>query len=135
MLTEKQKEVLLFIDKFTRKNGYSPSYDEILEPMGLESKSGIHRIVSALEERGFIRRLANKARAIEVLKLPPDLETTAKTKQAAIENYKKGYLDAWVAAVSFVASNHPETVEQMAGLPALPIGFEEHLNITDNKHD
>ena len=70
MLTKKQKNLLLFINKKLRGSGVSPSYEEMKNALNLKSKSGIHRLISALEERGFIKRLAHKARALEVLKLP-----------------------------------------------------------------
>ncbi len=70
MLTTKQKELLLFIHERIKADGVSPSFDEMKEALNLASKSGIHRLIVALEERGFIRRLANRARALEVLKMP-----------------------------------------------------------------
>tara|TARA_Y100000590_G_scaffold132082_1_gene150939 strand:+ start:6773 stop:7453 length:681 start_codon:yes stop_codon:yes gene_type:complete len=70
MLTKKQKNLLLFINKKLRSTGVSPSYEEMKNSLNLKSKSGIHRLISALEERGFIKRLAHKARALEVIKLP-----------------------------------------------------------------
>ena len=70
MLTKKQKNLLLFINKKLRSSGISPSYEEMKTSLNLKSKSGIHRLISALEERGFIKRLAHKARALEVVKLP-----------------------------------------------------------------
>jgi len=70
MLTKKQKNLLMFINKKIRSTGISPSYEEMKISLNLKSKSGIHRLISALEERGFIKRLAHKARALEVLKLP-----------------------------------------------------------------
>ena len=70
MLTKKQKNLLLFINKKLRPSGISPSYEEMKVSLNLKSKSGIHRLISALEERGFIKRLAHKARALEVIKLP-----------------------------------------------------------------
>ncbi len=70
MLTKKQKNLLLYINKKIRSTGVSPSYEEMKNSLNLKSKSGIHRLISALQERGFIRRLAHKARALEVLKLP-----------------------------------------------------------------
>lgn len=70
MLTKKQHQLLLFINKRLSEDGVSPSFDEMKEALGLASKSGVHRLVSALEERGFIRRLAHRARALEVLKMP-----------------------------------------------------------------
>lgn len=70
MLTAKQRELLLFIDARLKQDGVSPSFDEMREALDLKSKSGVHRLISALEERGFIRRLPNRARALEVVKLP-----------------------------------------------------------------
>tara|TARA_B100000749_G_scaffold145781_1_gene111883 strand:+ start:546 stop:1223 length:678 start_codon:yes stop_codon:yes gene_type:complete len=70
MLTKKQKNLLMFINKKLRSSGISPSYEEMKVSLNLKSKSGIHRLISALEERGFLRRLPHKARALEVIKLP-----------------------------------------------------------------
>jgi len=70
MLTSKQRELLLFINDRLGESGVSPSFDEMREALSLKSKSGVHRLISALEERGFIRRLPNRARALEVVKLP-----------------------------------------------------------------
>ncbi|MEO9971186.1 MAG: transcriptional repressor LexA [Hyphomonadaceae bacterium] len=70
MLTNKQRELLLFIHERIKEDGVSPSFDEMKDALNLASKSGIHRLITALEERGFIRRLAHRARALEVLKLP-----------------------------------------------------------------
>jgi repressor LexA len=80
MLTSKQKELLLFIHQRIRENGVSPSFDEMKEALDLASKSGIHRLITALEERGFIRRLAHRARALEVLKLPDSATPAAPAK-------------------------------------------------------
>ena len=79
MLTRKQHELLLFINERLKASGISPSFDEMKEALDLKSKSGIHRLITALEERGFIRRLAHRARALEVLKFP---ETSAATPTA-----------------------------------------------------
>ena len=70
MHTKKQKNLLIFINKKIRSTGISPSYEEMKNSLNLKSKSGIHRLISALEERGFVKRLAHKARALEVVKLP-----------------------------------------------------------------
>src|SRR3974377_1313392 len=70
MLTRKQFELLRFIHERLKESGAPPSFDEMKEPLDLRPKSGIHRLITALEERGFIRRLPNRARAIEVIKLP-----------------------------------------------------------------
>ena len=73
MLTRKQNELLLYINRHLTEKGVSPSFDEMKEALGLKSKSGIHRLITGLEERGFIKRLAHKARALEVIRLPEDL--------------------------------------------------------------
>ena len=70
MLTKKQNELLIYINQNLRETGVAPSYEEMREALDLRSKSGIHRLINALEERGFIRRLPHRARAIEITKLP-----------------------------------------------------------------
>jgi repressor LexA len=77
MLTRKQHELLMFIHERIKETGVSPSFDEMKEALDLASKSGIHRLITALEERGFIRRLAHRARALEVMKLPEQATTGA----------------------------------------------------------
>jgi len=77
MLTRKQHELLLFINKRLGDSGVCPSFDEMKEALGLKSKSGVHRLITGLEERGFIRRLAHRARALEVARLPENLSTPA----------------------------------------------------------
>jgi repressor LexA len=77
MLTKKQHELLTFIDKRIQDTGISPSFDEMKEALGLKSKSGIHRLITALEERGFLRRLRHRARALEVVKLPENASARA----------------------------------------------------------
>jgi repressor LexA len=73
MLTRKQHELLTFIDKHLRNTGFSPSFEEMKEALNLKSKSGIHRLITALEERGFLKRRAHRARALEVLRMPDSL--------------------------------------------------------------
>jgi len=77
MLTRKQYELLMFIDERLRATGISPSFDEMKDALDLKSKSGIHRLITGLEERGFIRRLAHRARALEVLRLPENISDQA----------------------------------------------------------
>ncbi len=79
MLTKKQHELLMFIHERIKETGVSPSFDEMKDALDLASKSGIHRLITALEERGFLRRLAHRARALEVVKLP---ETAAARMRA-----------------------------------------------------
>jgi repressor LexA len=83
MLTAKQHELLKFINHRLAANGVSPSFDEMREALDLKSKSGVHRLISALEERGFIRRLPNRARALEVLKMPETVAPALAPVQAA----------------------------------------------------
>lgn len=80
MLTKKQYELLLYIDRRLKETGVSPSFDEMKDALELKSKSGIHRLITGLEERGFIRRLAHKARALEVLRLPENLQDSGDGK-------------------------------------------------------
>src|ERR1041385_232955 len=80
MLTAKQKELLLYIHERIKETGVSPSFDEMKEALDLASKSGIHRLITALEERGFLRRLPHRARALEVTKLPQQATAAAPPK-------------------------------------------------------
>jgi len=79
MLTAKQQQLLRYIKEHLDRGGVSPSFEEMKEALDLKSKSGIHRLISALEERGFIRRLANRARALEIVKLPEGMAPAAST--------------------------------------------------------
>jgi len=83
MLTRKQHELLMFIHERIKETGVSPSFDEMKEALDLASKSGIHRLITALEERGFLRRLAHRARALEVVKLPQQATAAAPPKGCA----------------------------------------------------
>src|ERR1700680_3034884 len=80
MLTRKQHELLMFIHERIKETGVSPSFDEMKDALDLASKSGIHRLITALEERGFLRRLAHRARALEVIKLPEQATAAAPPK-------------------------------------------------------
>lgn len=100
MLTATQKELLLFISERLKESGVPPSYDEMKEALDLRSKSGIHRLITALEERGFIRRLPHRARALEIIKMPEGIQTGARNRTnsgfspAVIEgSRRKGFSD------------------------------------------
>ena len=80
MLTRKQHELLLYVDSHLRATGFSPSFEEMKDALNLRSKSGIHRLISALEERGFLRRHHHRARALEVVRMP---DQTGQTREAA----------------------------------------------------
>ena len=82
MLTRKQHELLIFIDRHLKETGFSPSFEEMKNALQLKSKSGIHRLISALEERGFLRRHHHRARALEVARLPDDLRSVGASRVA-----------------------------------------------------
>ena len=86
MLTRKQQELLIFINERLKQGGVSPSFDEMKDALGLKSKSGIHRLITGLEERGFIRRLAHRARALEVVRLPDGIPVIEDTDPEIVEN-------------------------------------------------
>ncbi|MGE3693072.1 MAG: transcriptional repressor LexA [Novosphingobium sp.] len=98
MLTRKQHELIRFIQQRLEETGISPSFEEMKEALDLKSKSGVHRLISALEERGFIRRLPNRARALEVLKQPDNV--TPSGKAAANSNSALGAIRPPAAAPS-----------------------------------
>jgi len=85
MLTRKQHELLMFIHERMKEAGIPPSFDEMKDALDLRSKSGIHRLITALEERGFIRRLPNRARALEVIRLPDSMNPSLGGKKARFE--------------------------------------------------
>ncbi|WP_116653584.1 transcriptional repressor LexA [Pelagibacterium sediminicola] len=85
MLTRKQHDLLMFIHERMKESGIPPSFDEMKEALDLKSKSGIHRLITALEERGFIRRLPNRARALEVIKLPDSMNPSLGGRRARFE--------------------------------------------------
>jgi repressor LexA len=86
MLTAKQHSLLLFIHERLEATGISPSFEEMKEALDLKSKSGVHRLIGALEERGFLRRLANRARALEVVKMPDGGSARSLSKSEAVNN-------------------------------------------------
>lgn len=99
MLTRKQYDLLHFIHDRLSRDGVPPSFDEMKEALDLRSKSGIHRLITALEERGFIRRLAHRARAIEILRLPDSLESGSPSPGRAREMAGSGTGDAGAAII------------------------------------
>lgn len=88
MLTRKQHELIRFIQERLEETGVSPSFEEMKDALDLKSKSGVHRLISALEERGFIRRLPNRARALEVIRQPEDAVASATSKASAPASLK-----------------------------------------------
>ncbi|MGE0702161.1 MAG: transcriptional repressor LexA [Hyphomicrobiaceae bacterium] len=107
MLTSKQKELLIYIHKCVQETGVPPSFDEMKEALDLRSKSGIHRLITALEERGFVRRLPHRARALEIIKLPDALTDSgsrrASFKPSVIEGGSRRASDRIDEDVSAVA--------------------------------
>jgi repressor LexA len=137
MLTAKQKELLLFIHQRIKETGVSPSFDEMKDALDLASKSGIHRLITALEERGFLRRLAHRARALEVLKLPdsaapaPGARTRSGFKPAvvgAISRESEGGYD--IPVLGKIAAGVPiEAIQNEIGRISAPmdlLGNGEH---------
>lgn len=88
MLTKKQRDLLVFINDYIQRTGLSPSFEEMKTGLDLKSKSGIHRLINALVERGFLERLPNKARALEVKKLPENVVPLTARKQASAPNFR-----------------------------------------------
>lgn len=136
MLTRKQNELLLFIHQKIKETGVSPSFDEMKQALELASKSGVHRLITALEERGFIRRLAHRARALEVIKLPESATIDAPN---ALPN---GDLGHNVVRANFNRSEEDATPDSMevpvlgriaAGVPISAIQHEtDRLAIPSN---
>jgi len=121
MLTTKQHELLVFIDKHLRQTGCSPSFEEMKEALDLRSKSGIHRLITALEERGFLRRHKHRARALEVVKLSEDLAAPRAAAQKfspnVIQGDFSGKLPGVRAAPDAAALTLPMYGKIAAGLP------------------
>jgi repressor LexA len=109
MLTAKQHELIRFIQQRLEETGISPSFEEMKEALDLKSKSGVHRLISALEERGFIRRLPNRARALEVIKQPED--ATPAPRAPAADNVVS------MAAAAAAAPKTPEPANDIIELP------------------
>lgn len=128
MLTKKQLELLNFIHRRVQREGVPPSFDEMKEALNLRSKSGIHRLITALEERGFIRRLAHRARAIEIVKLPEALGGPTGFTPRVIEGDKTDPPRDAIAVVAAAASL-PLMGRIAAGVPIEAIA-EGSQNIT-----
>ncbi|HZT25162.1 MAG TPA: transcriptional repressor LexA [Pseudolabrys sp.] len=132
MLTRKQFELLRFIHERLTETGVPPSFDEMKDALDLRSKSGIHRLITALEERGFIRRLANRARAIEVIKLPESVNHGIGRPRGFTPNVIEGDLGRVRAAgEDGNGGGHPVAVPVMgriaAGTPIEAIQQRSHV--------
>ncbi|MGE0284478.1 MAG: transcriptional repressor LexA, partial [Rhizobiaceae bacterium] len=117
MLTRKQQELLLYIDSKLKEGGVSPSFEEMKEALDLKSKSGVHRLISALEERGFIRRLPNRARALEVLRMPEVRAANLNTAVAPPPRAANDILD--IPLHGRIAAGTP--IEALQGTDTLPV--------------
>ena len=130
MLTRKQLDLLNYINKHLNKDGIPPSFDEMKEALDLRSKSGIHRLITALEERGFIRRLAHRARAIEIVKLPDSLETNNKVGELNANFSKNSSTKLETGATYLPSSVHAKELPVMgriaAGVPIEAISQVSH---------
>lgn len=136
MLTAKQKELLLYIHERIKETGVSPSFDEMKEALDLASKSGIHRLITALEERGFLRRLPHRARALEVLKLPDSAATAAPprgrgTFRPSVVAEERGDLSGSIPILGQIAAGVPiEALQNEIGRvqpPADLLGSGDHF--------
>jgi repressor LexA len=130
MLTKKQKNLLIFINKKIRSTGISPSYEEMKNSLNLKSKSGIHRLISALEERGFLKRLAHKARALEVIKLPENASAND-IFNSFTPSVIKGGLDkstsSKISVLGSIAAGTPiEAIQQEVDKVALPEDLQKN---------
>ncbi|MEO0665164.1 MAG: transcriptional repressor LexA [Pseudomonadota bacterium] len=134
MLTTKQKDLLLFIHKRMQKDGVPPSFDEMKEALDLRSKSGIHRLITALEERGFIRRMAHRARAIEIVRLPDAMGGGSGFTPRVIEGDKPASTPpASLSVVSAGAVDLPVMGKIAAGVPIEAIQqVETHVAVPGN---
>ncbi len=127
MLTKKQLDLLAFIHKRVQRDGVPPSFDEMKDELDLRSKSGIHRLITALEERGFIRRLAHRARAIEVVKLPDSMSGSAfspRVIEGGLSDTPEP--EAPKAAVTIEATELPVMGKIAAGVPIEAINQRSH---------
>ena len=130
MLTRKQLDLLNYINKHLNKDGIPPSFDEMKEALDLRSKSGIHRLITALEERGFIRRLAHRARAIEIVRLPDSLETINKVAELNANFSKDSSIKPETDTTHLPSSVHAKELPVMgriaAGVPIEAISQVSH---------
>ncbi len=118
MLTRKQQELLLFIHERMKESGVPPSFDEMKDALDLASKSGIHRLITALEERGFIRRLPNRARALEVIKLPDAYSPAQPPRRGFSPSVIEGSLGKPAAAKPSPVATQDESVSS-ASVPVM----------------
>ena len=126
MLTKKQLDLLEFIHGRVQRDGVPPSFDEMKEALDLRSKSGIHRLITALEERGFIRRLAHRARALEIVKLPEAMQKKSGFTPRVIDGDKPDSTPANAMLVEAAAVEVPVMGRIAAGVPIAAISEMSH---------
>ncbi|RYH03024.1 transcriptional repressor LexA [Salipiger sp. IMCC34102] len=126
MLTKKQLDLLNFIHKRVQRDGVPPSFDEMKEALDLRSKSGIHRLITALEERGFIRRLAHRARALEIVKLPEAMQDKPGFTPRVIDGDRPDSIPPQAQAVSVAAVELNVMGRIAAGVPIAAISEVSH---------
>lgn len=119
MLTRKQHELLLFINERMKEAGIPPSFDEMKDALDLASKSGIHRLITALEERGFIRRLPNRARALEVIKMPDSYQTALQPRRGFSPSVIEGSRGKPVEAPAPRRESANDEAAQVASVPMM----------------
>ncbi len=119
MLTRKQSELLIYIQARLAESGVSPSFEEMKEALALKSKSGVHRLISALEERGFIRRLPNRARALEILRMPDAQAGTAALARAPAPSLQAANDVIDLPLHGRIAAGQP--IEALEGQTSLPV--------------
>lgn len=127
MLTRKQQELLSFIDNRLRSDGVSPSFEEMKDALQLRSKSGVHRLINALEERAFIRRLPNRARALEVLQMPEALRSKPSLKLVPPVAAPRASIQAIMAANDTIVV--PLHGRIAAGLPVEALESDRSLSV------
>jgi repressor LexA len=116
MLTKKQSELLRFINERLKETGVPPSFDEMKEALDLRSKSGIHRLIIALEERGFIRRLPNRARALEVLRLP---ESASPSGVSRLRRFEPSVIEGTLGRVRPMLAPNDDEVRSVVTIPVM----------------
>lgn len=116
MLTRKQHELLMFIHERMKESGIPPSFDEMKDALDLKSKSGIHRLITALEERGFIRRLPNRARALEVVKLPDSMNPSLGGRKTKFE---PSVIDGNLGKIAKPMPTHADAANQTVSVPVM----------------
>ena len=121
MLTKKQLDLLTFIDEYLKDNGYTPSYEEMKDAVGLKSKSGVHQLIQALEERHFVRRNPGHARTLEVLRLPQEV---ARLTPVSNDNMRAVPLCGKIAAGCLIEAINDRT--EMVYAPAQMMGSGDH---------